>query len=286
MTKVMVQGVPHWVVDGRMVPVIAGGDDAAAPAPAPAAAPKADGQSDAPAKDAPWNAEFTKRGISDPAFHQYMQEVAQPYATKLEQQLSQYTTVFDSDDKFQAVQELLTDLNDSPEDVIRTLMEIHQLDPSVFADGAADDDGDAGSAGDDNSPGTQDTAGDPELDQVKQWARSQQQQQKETADAEAYKSYVEEVSTDVGEGFDEELLRMAVITSNGDPKQARALYDKLHEQYVGQSVAGQAKDKPAGPNPLGTDPAQSGRPAPREAKRYPTGRKGIEQLVGDALAEL
>lgn len=271
--KVLVQGIPHWDVNGRLVAVIAGGDDAAAP-PADAPVQEAPKATPTAAGDSPWAKDFATRGISDPAMDAYMREVQQPYVTKIEQQLRGFTDLIgDSPEAMEQLGNLLSDIQEDPYGVIEALVQMHGLDLGQLMD--------SGAQGDEPSD-TQDSdsQGAQYPDEVRDWVLEQKQAQEKQAQVEAYNQFRDEVQADFEGSFDEELFRNAVIRANGNPREARALYERYHDQYVGKA---EPKPKPDAPVALGTD-GEAGRPAPREAKRYPLGNKGIREMIDDALA--
>lgn len=303
-TIVYSNGTPYWLIDGRMIPVIAGGapedeegdtevqdeeegTEEEEPEPRSKAKPgerksdKSKGQQQGkksaakPAPGpAPWEKDLTDRGLSDPRYAAYMREVVQPYITELEGRSAaqpEGLELFGGDqNRAQIAASVLNALDADPEAALREIANRLGIDLT-----AAPEDGNPDI--DDNSlapEGADDTTPEetPPPDPRSQWVDEQmlaQQEQEENAAYEAVLTAIEEQLP----GFDRVRFSNLVRMYEGDLREA-------YTDYV-QNWHKEPEPKPDAPPTLG---GNGGRPPVEEAKRYETW-DDFGSALDDFLAE-
>jgi hypothetical protein len=193
--------------------------------------------SKAPAKKekgpGPWQAELEKRGLNTPEYDAYHREVLQPYITELESrggnaEPSPYDEMFGGDvERAQMASELMQAFIDDPQQAIKDVMEILEMDPSTLLGQP----GEMPPPGTDPNempppPGEDPLANDPRL----QWAEQEMQRQQEAQEDAEYEELLTELGNRV-EGFDPEGFNLAVLAAQGDMDKAFKFYmDKIHKE--------------------------------------------------------
>lgn len=201
--------------------------------------PKNDSKSTkAPAKEkgpGPWQAELEKRGLNTPEIDQYMREVIQPYITELEQgrgggEGSPYDELFGGDvERAQMASELMQAFIDNPEQAIRDVMEILEMDPATLAGGPPPDPNAPPAPGTDPHempPPDDPLQNDPRL----AWAEQEMRRQQEAQEDAEYDELLTELGSRVP-GFDPEGFNLAVLAAQGDMNKAFEFYmSKIHKE--------------------------------------------------------
>lgn len=230
-------------------------------------------EGDAKPKDGPWKSELAKRGIDTPEVNQYMQEVVQPYITRLEQQGGPIAALFEGNEEAaQLGAGILEGLDTDPADTIAYM--IAQLDVpddainealAKYLDGAEEGD----------EPMQPEGGEEEELSPEQQWIRQQMQQENEAQEREAYDAMMKQIGEEFGPGFDEDLFNIAVAAT-GDFEAAMDMYPALVEKYAKPAA------KPAPPvmgrNRPGTQPQP-------QQKTYDGSNEGWNEAFDDFFAE-
>lgn len=224
--------------------------------------PKSDSKSGGEAKEggpAPWAKDLAERGLDDPRFDAYLNEVWQPRMTQFEQQVAQYDQMFGGDiERAQIMAGLAEALENDP---VGTYEEIGRL-LGLAGDGEYDE-----SMGMDEGEYDPEGEGEPE-DEYRQWVMQKMQEEQMAQEDQAYESLLSELEG-AHPGFDRELFHAAIVAHQGDPEAALEWYMKYHK-------APEPADQHDGPTPLG-----EGNPTPPEAKEY----SGIGDAINDFLSE-
>lgn len=223
--------------------------------------PKAESKPDSgkEAKDSggppPWAKDLAERGLDDPRFDAYLNEVWQPRMTQFEQQVSEWSGMFDGDmERAQIMAGLAAALDADPEGTYRQMGELLGLSGST--DGEYDEtDGGFEDDGYEDGP-------DEDTDEYRQWVMQKMQEEQQAREDQQYQSLLDEIAERTP-GFDPELFHTAIVAFDGDPEMAMEWYMKYHR-------APEAADTPDGPTPVG-----EGNPTPPEAEEY--------SGIGDAI---
>lgn len=287
---VTIDGVLYWNIDGRLVAMMAGGDDGGEDGtaldgvfdedveepvedeakPDPKASQKGKGGAKQPAKSAakqpgpaPWEKDLTDRGLDDPRFTEYMRTTVQPYITQLEQRGGGEDLFGGDQERAQVASNILNALESDPE---ATLTELAQrlgisLGGSMEVDAPEDN-------GEDYSPefDGEEEQDDPRLAYIQQKMDEEQSQAAEAR----YNEILGRIES-AHPGFDSKLFSLVVVNHGGDLRAAYADYiTNWHK----------APD-PKNPPPPVLGGTKTGNPPVREAKSY----RSIEDAVSDWFDE-
>lgn len=224
--------------------------------------PKPDSKSGGEAKEggpAPWAKDLADRGLDDPRVDAYLREVWQPRMTQFEQQVSEWSELFNGDmETAQIMSGLAVALENDPQG---TYQELGQL--LGFSDGEFDEAPEG-----EFDEGEYEEGQEQEPDEYRQWVMQKMEEERISQEDQAYESLLGELEQ-ANPGFDRDLFHAAIVAHDGDPEMALDWYMKYHR-------APQAADQHDGPAPLG-----EGNPTPPEAKEY----SGIGDAISDFLSE-
>lgn len=208
----------------------------------------------------PWAKDLAERGLDDPRFDSYLNEVWQPRMTQFEQQVSEWSGMFDGDmERAQIMAGLAQALDSDPEGTYRQMGELLGLSGSTDGEYDTTEDGYADEG---------DSDGEEEPDDYRQWVMQKMQEEQQSREDQQYNSLLEEIASTTP-GFDPDLFHAAIIAFDGDPESAMEWYMKYHK-------APEAPDSPDGPTPVG-----EGNPTPPEAKEY----SGIGDAIADFMSQ-
>ena len=224
--------------------------------------PKAESKSDGgkTAKDSggppPWANDLAERGLDDPRFDSYLNEVWQPRMTQFEQQVSEWSGMFGGDmERAQIMAGLAEALDNDPEGTYRQMGELLGLSGST--------DGEYGEIEDGYEDDGYEDDGEEEPDDYRQWVMQKMQEEQQGQQDQQYQSLLDEIASTTP-GFDPDLFHAAIVAFDGDPEMAMDWYMKYHR-------APEAPDPHDGPTPVG-----EGNPTPPEAEQY--------SGIGDAIS--
>lgn len=231
----------EWVFsDGRRIPVIAGGDDGAAPPPggAPEGQPEGDGdpgheQDGKPptqpgkAKEkgaAPWAKDLeAMRDADDPfdAFDEYLRSNVQPRMTQHEQSLAEFNKMFGDMDTARKVVDFLSYLEGNPTEAMRQLSKNYGVDPLDLLEELAEQ----AEQQNDSEPDGKEPADDEDRKWVQQKRQEEQQAKQDKALEDLLKGFEDEVP-----GFDRDLYIRILKASDFDAEAALEDYMKWHKE--------------------------------------------------------
>jgi hypothetical protein len=205
----------------------------------------------------PWAKDLADRGLDDPQFDEYLNEVWQPRMTQYEQQASEWSGLFGGDmERAQIMAGLAEALESDPEGTYQQIGEILGL---TNTDGEYSD-----TEGlDDGVDGTEEHP-----DEYRDWVMNKMQEEQIQQQDAAYESLLSELSGQVP-GFDANLFHAAIVAHEGDPEAAMQWYMQYHR-------APEPGETPDGPTPVG-----EGNPTPPEEKQY----SGIGDAIADFMSE-
>ena len=229
---------------------------------------------DAKPKDGPWKSELAKRGIDSPEVNQYMQEVVQPYITRLEQQGGPIAALFEGNEEAASIAAgILEGLDTNPADTIANMIHLLDVSDEDINNALMQLVGDEG----DETPETNlnQQPDEEDLTPEQQWVRQRMQEQEQQSEREAYDAFLETVAAEFGEGFDADLFNLAV-SATGDFEGAMELYPALVEKYA------KAAPKPAPPVMGASRPGTQRQPTERQ---YDGSNAGWEAAFDDFFAE-
>lgn len=229
--------------------------------------------------DSPWKTELAKRGIDLPEVDQYMREVVQPYITRLEQQGGEISSMFEGDSEVAGVAAgIIQGLEENPAATLAKIIEAMDIDPdeinAAFSDAEG---GDEGPEGNEPIPGQQpleDEQPEGTSDPVLTWAQQKMQEEEAAQQTEAYEKYLDTLAQEVP-NFDKDLYSLALASVGDNIEQAMPLYEALAERYQGRQA----------PTPPPVAGRRSQGTLPQEPQKEYSGRTGLDDAIGDFLAE-